>query len=43
MSGRPVHKGWVLLGDGQRLEPLTVTDSHSRYGVFAHGDRHDGS
>ena len=25
------HKGWVRLGDGQRLEPLTLTDSFSRY------------
>ena len=25
------HKGWVRLGDGKRCEPLTVTDSFSRY------------
>lgn len=25
------HKGWVRLGDGSRLEPLTVTDGFSRY------------
>jgi transposase InsO family protein len=25
------HKGWVRLGDGARCEPLTVTDSFSRY------------
>src|ERR1700722_3180937 len=25
------HKGWVLLGDGQRCEPLTVSDSYSRF------------
>jgi transposase InsO family protein len=25
------HKGWVRLGDGTRCEPLTVTDSFSRY------------
>ena len=25
------HKGWVRLGDGQRCEPLTVTDSFSRF------------
>lgn len=25
------HKGWVRLGDGQRCEPLTVTDGFSRY------------
>jgi transposase InsO family protein len=25
------HKGWIILGDGQRCEPLTLTDSFSRY------------
>lgn len=25
------HKGWVRLGDGTRCEPLTVSDSYSRY------------
>ena len=25
------HKGWVWLGDGERLEPLTITDGFSRY------------
>ncbi len=25
------YKGWALLGDGRRCEPLTVTDSFSRY------------
>ena len=25
------HKGWVKLGDGERCEPLTVTDSFSRF------------
>jgi putative transposase len=25
------HKGWVRLGDGTRCEPLTVTDSYSRF------------
>jgi putative transposase len=25
------HKGWVRLGDGQRCEPLTLTDSFSRF------------
>lgn len=25
------HKGWVRLGDGRRCEPLTITDSFSRY------------
>jgi transposase InsO family protein len=25
------HKGWVRLGDGGRLEPLTLADSYSRY------------
>lgn len=25
------HKGWVRLGDGRRCEPLTLTDSFSRY------------
>jgi len=24
-------KGWFLTGDGQRCEPLTLTDAHSRY------------
>lgn len=30
---RTDHKGWVRLGDGSRLEPLTVTDGFSRYGL----------
>jgi transposase InsO family protein len=25
------HKGWVRLGDGSRLEPLTMTDGFSRF------------
>lgn len=25
------HKGWIRLGDGQRCEPLTLTDSYSRF------------
>lgn len=25
------HKGWVRLGDGERCEPLTLTDSFSRF------------
>ena len=25
------HKGWVRLGDGTRVEPLTITDGFSRY------------
>ncbi|QAY76366.1 integrase core domain-containing protein [Sphingosinicella sp. BN140058] len=25
------HKGWIRLSDGQRCEPLTVTDSFSRF------------
>jgi transposase InsO family protein len=25
------HKGWIRLGDGGRCEPLTITDSFSRY------------
>jgi transposase InsO family protein len=25
------HKGWVRLGDGARVEPLTMTDGFSRY------------
>ena len=25
------HKGWIRLGDGARVEPLTVTDGFSRY------------
>lgn len=25
------HKGWVRLGDGQRCEPFTITDSYSRF------------
>jgi transposase InsO family protein len=24
-------KGWFLTGDGERCEPLTITDAHSRY------------
>jgi transposase InsO family protein len=24
-------KGWFLCGDGQRCDPLTITDAHSRY------------
>ena len=24
-------KGWFLLGDGSRCDPLTITDAHSRY------------
>jgi putative transposase len=33
------HKGWVRLGDGSRVEPLTMTDGFSRYliGVSATG------
>jgi transposase InsO family protein len=25
------HKGWITLGDGQRCEPLTLADTHSRF------------
>ena len=25
------HKGWVLLGDGTRCEPLTISDNHTRF------------
>jgi hypothetical protein len=25
------HKGWIRLGNGQRCEPLTITDTFSRY------------
>ena len=25
------YKGWFTLGDGQRCDPLTITDAHSRY------------
>jgi len=25
------HKGWITLGDGDRCEPLTITDSLARY------------
>jgi len=25
------HKGWILLRDGSRVEPLTITDGFSRY------------
>jgi putative transposase len=25
------HKGWIVLGDGQRCEPLTLADSYSRF------------
>ena len=28
---RADHKGWVLMGDRNRLEPLTVTDGFSRF------------
>jgi transposase InsO family protein len=31
------YKGWVRLGDGRRCEPLTVTDSFSRYLVALEG------
>lgn len=33
------HKGWIRLGDGARVEPLTMTDGFSRYliGVSATG------
>jgi hypothetical protein len=24
-------KGWFLTGDGERFDPLTVTDQHSRF------------
>lgn len=27
------HKGWVRLGDGSRVEPLTITDGFSRYAL----------
>jgi transposase InsO family protein len=27
------HKGWVRLEDGSRVEPLTITDGFSRYGI----------
>jgi putative transposase len=27
------HKGWIRLGDGKRVEPLTVTDGFSRYAI----------
>jgi putative transposase len=29
-------KGWFRTGDGQRLDPLTVTDAHSRYLLGLH-------
>jgi transposase InsO family protein len=38
------HKGWVRLGDGSRLEPLTMTDGFSRYLISVAatgGTRHD--
>jgi hypothetical protein len=25
------HKGWIRLGDGTRCEPLTISDSHTRF------------
>jgi putative transposase len=31
---RADHKGWVMLGDRKRLEPLTVTDGFSRFLVL---------
>jgi len=31
------HKGWVRLGNGQRCEPLTVTDSFSRFVLALEG------
>jgi putative transposase len=31
------HKGWVRLGDGARCEPLTVTDSFSRFLIAVQG------
>ena len=30
-------KGWFLTGDGERFDPLTVTDLHSRYLMRAEG------
>jgi putative transposase len=33
------HKGWVSMRDGARLEPLTVTDSFSRYLVVLSATR----
>ena len=30
-------KGWFLMGDGERCDPLTVTDLHSRYLMRAEG------
>jgi len=27
------YKGWVRLGDGSRVEPLTITDGFSRYAI----------
>jgi len=30
-------KGWFLTGDGERCDPLTVTDLHSRYLLLADG------
>ncbi len=38
------HKGWVRLGDGARVEPLTMTDGFSRYLISVSataGTRHD--
>jgi transposase InsO family protein len=31
------HKGWIRLGDGRRCEPLTVTDSFSRFLITLEG------
>ena len=25
------YKGWFRTGDGRRVDPLTITDSHSRF------------
>jgi transposase InsO family protein len=32
------HKGWIRLGDGSRLEPLTITDRFSRYLISLSAD-----
>ena len=32
------HKGWVMLKDGRRCEPLTITDGFSRYLIALSGE-----
>ncbi len=34
------HKGWIRLGDGSRVEPLTMTDGFSRYLISVSATQH---